>query len=105
MSLDGFYKVQFATPLGAGAGVVVLREGTIEGGDSALFYKGTYSLNGNQFTATVSTGRHTHGLDSVFGKDNVTINLHGEVSAGHLRLQGSAPAAPGVPFTAELQKL
>lgn len=39
---NGLYRVTFRTPLGEGAGVAVLLDGKIRGGDSAFAYSGRY---------------------------------------------------------------
>lgn len=105
--IDGFYKVAFATQLGAGAGVVHLRDGKVWGGDSSLCYLGTYSLSGDDFTATVRTDKHTSvpGHGSVFGIDQVDIRLTGSASNGTIRTRGTAAQAPGVSFEAVLTKI
>jgi hypothetical protein len=104
---DGFYKVEFQTPMGFGAGVVVLQDGRLRGGDAGLFYLGTFERNGSEFTAQVVTGRHTQypGVISVFGKDNVHISLKGQSNGEGGLMQGTAVEAPGVKFTAKLSRI
>jgi hypothetical protein len=101
----GLYKVVFHTPRGTGAGVVQLTGGKIRGGDSALYYTGIYEQNGNQFAGSVSTARHSPGIPSVFGKDEVSITFTGNSTENHGTLQGSSPQAPGVTFHAVLTRL
>jgi hypothetical protein len=43
---NGLYWVEFRTPLGSGAGVVVLQDGNLRGGDSSMYYFGTYTETG-----------------------------------------------------------
>jgi hypothetical protein len=76
---DGLYKVEFRTPLGMGAGVVVLQGGQVRGGDSRTYYVGSYSESSSQFSAKVKVDTHTNfpGLSSVFGRDRVNISLRG----------------------------
>ncbi|UNK39387.1 hypothetical protein MNR02_06680 [Shinella sp. H4-D48] len=102
---DGLYAVQFATPLGAGGGVVYLEAGRLRGGDSAIFYTGDYSVNGDQFSATVSTGRHTQGMASVFGIDSVIINVKGQVVGDTVNATGTSPQAPNLQFRATIKRL
>jgi hypothetical protein len=104
---DGLYKVQFQTPLGAGAGVVHLQGGKLWGGDSALYYVGTFTQVGDQFSAEVVTDRHTQyqGLVSVFGKDRVHINLRGASKENSAVATGTAIEAPGIAFKAMLSRL
>ncbi|MGY3694552.1 hypothetical protein ACVIGA_004632 [Bradyrhizobium sp. USDA 3240] len=99
---NGFYVVQFRTPKGVGAGVLTLADGQLRGGDSAIMYTGTYSQDGDKFSAQVSTKRHTQGLPSVFGVDAITITLTGKSSNGTASCTGSAD---GVTFQADLHRV
>ncbi len=99
---NGLYVARFTTPLGSGAGVLVLNDGRLRGGDSAIVYTGTYSQDANKFTAEVSTKRHTAGLNSVFGVDAITISLTGTSSDTTASCTGSAA---GVSFKAELIRI
>ncbi|MGE0279264.1 MAG: GrlR family regulatory protein [Rhizobiaceae bacterium] len=105
MLTDGLYRVSFQTPMGMGAGVIVLSGGRMRGGDSSIYYVGTYSQAGDEFTASVATDRHTAGLASVFGVDRVHISLRGRIKDGSVTMQGSAAEAPGISFQAMLMKL
>jgi hypothetical protein len=101
---NGLYQVRFQTQLGNGAGVVYLQDGKIHGGDGALYYVGQYQLDKGSFSAQVQTGRHdrTAGIPSVFGIDNVLIDLVGAYTDKSATLQGAAPRAPGISFAASL---
>jgi hypothetical protein len=105
MFREGLYRAAFQTPLGAGAGIVYASGGKMWGGDSAIYYVGTYSDAGGQFTASVTTGRHTPGLGSVFGIDRVHIDLRGSVESDTVTLQGRAIEAPNVAFQVILTKI
>lgn len=104
---NGLYKVQFETPLGVGFGVVVLENGVVRGGDSALFYTGNYSSPDGKFSAVVKTERHANlpEVQSVFGIDRVTINLKGDVVGDTVNVDGTAQEVPGVSFRAKLAKI
>jgi hypothetical protein len=105
MIKDGLYKVSFQTPMGVGAGVAYASGGKMWGGDSGIYYVGTYSQEGNQLTANVTTTRHTGGANSVFGVDRVHITLRGTVDGDTATTQGTAAEAPGVKFQAILTRL
>jgi hypothetical protein len=104
---DGLYKVEFKTLLGAGSGVVVLQDGRLRGGDAALYYVGTYGIEGNAFLANVVTNRHTNypGIVSVFGIDRVHINLKGTFEEDTITALGTAAEAPNIKFQARLQRI
>ena len=103
---EGTYKVNFSTGLGAVAGIVVLRNGTVRGGDSGMLYVGTYSENGDDFTASVVASRHTANAPmSVFGVDKATITLTGKSDATSAVTTGRATEASGVQFQARLSRV
>lgn len=105
--LEGLYKVQFQTPLGLGSGVVYAKDGRLWGGDSIIYYIGTYDVRDNQLTAIVSINKHSNisGFGSVFGVDRATITLSGRVEGDNIVTRGSAREAPGIPFDAHLTRL
>ena len=104
---DGLYKVSFETPLGTGDGVVVLEGGKLLGGDSMMYYVGTYSQDGNKFSAEIATNRHSHsqGMQPVFGQDRVNITLQGVTQGDSAQMTGTAAETPGVSFQASLTRL
>jgi len=65
MLRNGSYSAWYRTRLREGTGVIVLNDGKITGGDASLTYTGTYFQNGDQFSAVVTTRRHTPGPPSV----------------------------------------
>ncbi len=79
----------------------------LRGGDSSIYYLGTYARNGNNIRAEVTTDAHTKvpGMQNVFGVDRVHITLQGEVRGDAIVFDGSAREAPGVPFQAILTRL
>ena len=93
---NGLYKVKFATALGSGDGVAYLNNGQIHGGDSAIYYVGTYNVDGGTFSAKIKTGRHGSVgiMPSVTGVDNATISINGIQSNGTWQCTGTADAAP-----------
>lgn len=104
---NGLYAVSFKTPLGEGAGVVTLLDGKVQGGDSGLFYDGTYSIAGERFSATLRTDRHDRntGMVSVFGVDKVQIQLDGTWTGDSASVTGTSPQAPGISFKAALRRV
>jgi hypothetical protein len=114
---DGLYKVAFQTQLGAGAGVVVLQGGKLKGGDSRIYYTGSYTETGDQFTAQVATELHTDtpGFGSIFGRDHANISLRGTTKGDSAEMTGTAAEqelslhqtrlAPGVSFQVVLTRI
>lgn len=102
---NGLYKVQFQTGLGEGFGVVYAENGRLRGGDSGLYYLGTYEESGGSIKVDVSTKRHMPDTGmpiSVFGVDQANITLTGSVDGNHVKATGIAKEAPGVMLTASL---
>jgi len=87
--------------------VVFLEGGRVRGGDSRIFYTGTYSENGGQFTAQIETDLHTNapGMSSVLGRDRAHITLKGTTSGDSGQMTGTAIEAPGVVFQAVLTRI
>lgn len=104
---DGLYKVQFNTPLGEGYGVVTLDGGRLRGGDSMMFYTGSYQVNGNQFDANVQTNVHSPqaGMASVLGTGTASLTLTGNFNGDSGTMKGSSPQAPNIPFSATLTRI
>jgi hypothetical protein len=104
---NGMYCARFSTPLGQGAGVVTLVDGKITGGDSSMYYSGTYSTDGSVITAKVTTGEHTDvpGMIAVLGSAATTIELSGTVSGSTAKMTGKSAQAPGVTMGVTLQPI
>src|ERR1700760_2702862 len=67
MLRDGTYAAWFKTQLREGAGIVHFANGKLWGGDSIISYSGCYEVEGDRWTATVTTRRHAAGHATVFG--------------------------------------
>jgi hypothetical protein len=104
MLKDGTYAAWFKTPLREGAGIVHFADGKIWGGDSIISYSGSYEVDGDRFTATVTTKRHSAGHATVFGAgiDEVELKLVGTSNGKIASCSGTAAAAPGMAFEATL---
>ena len=99
------YSVWFRTPEGEGHGVILLRDGDVSGGDNISSYAGTYVQDGDKFVATIAVKRHTQGLPSVFGIDNVDITLSGKSTPTTASCFGTAKQAPGTTLQATLIRI
>lgn len=99
---EGLYGIEFHLPSGKGHGVVVIAGGHLRGGDATIFYVGDYQLTGDDFTATVTTGRHGPG-QALFGRDVVHITLSGSFSGRDGKFKGSAVEAQGLVLNGALK--
>lgn len=102
MLRDGKYAAWFRTPRGQGTGLVDLTEGRISGRDSFFAYGGSYQVDRQRFTAILTVKRHTEGNPSVFGLDEVEVNLAGLCSGAMATCSGTAREAPDVRFECTL---
>ncbi|MEH2614371.1 hypothetical protein [Bradyrhizobium sp. AZCC 1693] len=96
MLKDGTYAAWFKTPLGQGTGIAHVQDGKIWGGDSIMTYSGSCKVDGDRFTAIVTTKRHTEGHVTVFGADDLTMKLEGTFDGKIARYVGTAEQVPGV---------
>jgi hypothetical protein len=102
MLADGQYIAWFGTKLGQGTGRVLLKEGNISGSDAFISYGGSYHVDGDRFTARLTTRRHTEGQPSVFGIDEVDILLNGTAAGNYATCSGELEQVPGIVFEVTL---
>ena len=102
MQRDGRYAVWFRTPRGEGTGIVDLANGIISGSDSFLTYGGSYKVDDDRFTATLTTTRHAAGPPTLFGIDEVELELAGQFKGRMASCSGAARQAPDLRFEATL---
>lgn len=102
MLRDGKYAAWFRTPRGQGTGLVELIEGRISGRDSFFTYGGSYQVDQQRFTAVLIVRRHAEGPPSVFGADEVEVDLSGACSGAMATCSGTAKEAPDIKFEATL---
>jgi hypothetical protein len=105
MLRNGSYSAWFRTPKGEGTGVVVLDDGIMIGGDTVIAYTGSYVEEGDKFTASITTERHTQGQPSVFGIDEIDLTLTGKSTPTTASCTGTAKQAPGLTFEATLIRM
>jgi hypothetical protein len=97
MLKDGTYASWFRTPHGQGTGIVHVAHGKLWGRDGVMTYDGTCEVDGDRFTATIRTRRHTEGLPTVFGDDQeLGVKLEGTCSGKLATYVGTAEQFPGV---------
>ena len=102
MHRDGRYAVWFRTSRGEGTAIVHLANGLISGSDSFFSYSGSYQIDGDHFTAALTTTRHSAGPPDLFGLDEVEVELAGRFKGRMASCSGSARQAPDLPLEATL---
>jgi hypothetical protein len=90
MSVEAFWSVTFTTALGRGAGIVIMEQGKLRGGDHRCYYLGTYGVSGRDFSAQLQivkydsdSSPHLFGLMDVF-----EIAITGELTGGLIQATG-----------------
>lgn len=97
MLKDGTYAAWYKTPLDQGTGIVHVADGQIWGRDSLMTYHGSCHVDGDRFTATVATKRHTDGRATVFGKDDeLTLHIEGSCPGKIASYTATAVQVPGM---------
>jgi hypothetical protein len=99
---DGEYAVWFRTSRGEGTARVCLANGKLSGRDSFFSYSGSYEIEGERLTATLTTRRYADGPTTVFGVDEVEVKLTGTIKGTIAWCHGISEQAPGLPFEAML---
>jgi len=102
MHRDGRYAVWFRTSRGEGTGIVHIADGIISGGDSFFTYSGSYQVDDGRFTAALNITRHAAGPPTLFGLDEVELELAGKFNGRLASCSGAARQAPGLRFEATL---
>jgi hypothetical protein len=99
---EGDYSVWFRTPSGTGTALVRVKDGRISGGDAFIEYEGRYRLDGNNFEAVINTKRHTEGLPTWFGIDEVVIRVSGKSTGRIASGAATVDQCPGLPLDVTL---
>src|ERR1700712_3326094 len=61
MLKDGTYAAWFKTPFGQGTAIAHVAHGKVWGRDGVMTFDGTCEVDGDRFTATIKTKKHTEG--------------------------------------------
>jgi hypothetical protein len=94
---DGTYAAWYKTPLDQGTGIVHLADGEIWGRDSLMTYHGSCKVDGDRFTATVSTRRHTEGRATIFGiHDELILDIEGRSTGKVATYTATTAQVPGM---------
>lgn len=100
----GIYHVKFRSSLSTGSeGLLVLKDGTINGGDVGYFYTGTYRLSPEgEVVAKLRIRKWNHGVLSIIGRlAEFELDLRGRFSSDYERFEvkGLALQALGLGIT------
>lgn len=96
---DGIYHVRFSSSVGSsGEGLIVVKQGSVNGGDSGYLYTGHFNVTGNAISGRLNIKRWNPGHVSVFGSlDNFDLQLSGSSNAGStFNVSGGMPSQPSL---------
>jgi len=99
---DGIYHVRFSSSVGSsGEGLIVVKQGTVNGGDAGYLYIGQLVISGETLSGQLNVKRWNSGHVSVFGPlDNFDLQCSGkENSGGAFTVTGGIPSQPGLSIT------
>lgn len=99
---DGIYHVHFSSSIGgSGEGLVVIKQGSVNGGDAGYLYIGQLGADGEALSGCLNIKRWNPGHVSVFGPlEKFDLQLSGKNSAGgSFSVTGGIPSQPGVSIT------
>lgn len=99
------YQVKFsAFQQGAGDGLAIFKDGTINGGDAGYLYLGRFIKNGSAITAEIKVKRWNGSAVSVFGDiQEFDLKLSGEISSNLIEFTVSGYAAQMPNFKIAIQ--
>lgn len=89
---NGIFAVQFKTNLpDNGTGVVVIKDGSVNGGDDNFLYQGHVPATSGKFSGPFQISKWKDGTTSVTGIDNYTLEATGEIDyeKGTISLTGT----------------
>lgn len=94
---SGIFHVDFRASTGDhGDGLVVIKDGAVNGGDAHYLYQGHVPAASGQFESQFTVAKWRDGNTNVVGIDNYTLEAKGEIDyeAGTLELQGAVAGKP-----------
>lgn len=105
---SGIFHVDFRASTGDyGDGLVVVKNGAVNGGDSHYLYQGRVPTESGPFESEFRVGKWREGTTNVVGIDNYTLLATGHVDyeAGTLELQGAVVGSPALTIRLRGSKL
>lgn len=100
---NGIYHVRFSSSSGGGGeGLAVVKDGTVNGGDSGYLYLGQLTVAGQALRGRLQVQRWNPGTVSVFGPlDNFALDLTGQSGAANdeFTVSGGVAGQPNLKIT------
>jgi len=96
---NGIFEEEFSSNRpDHGSGLVVVKDGSVNGGDANYLYQGTVPAVSGQFSSKFRVSMWKPGNTNVTGLDNYELNTNGEINyeRGSISLIGSVVGAPHI---------
>lgn len=95
MIKDGLYVVSFSSSDDHGTGVVVVKDGAVNGGDYAYTYQGHLVQQEGAVSSTLEVSRYNPTAQSIFGPvENFELELSGNVNGNRFDMTGNVKGQP-----------
>jgi len=105
---NGIFEVRFSSNRpDHGEGLVVIKDGSVNGGDANYLYQGRVPLTSGQFSEQFRVSMWRPGNTNVAGLDNYVLDAIGEINyeQGSVSLNGSVVGAPNIRITLSGRKI
>lgn len=96
---NGIYEVRFKSNRpDSGGGLVVIKDGSVNGGDANYLYQGSVPTQSGKFSGQFKVSMWKPGNTNVTGHDNYTLDATGEINyeSGTISLTGTVAGDPRV---------
>lgn len=96
--ISGIYFVEFrASTRNVGAGLVIIDDGVVNGGDATYLYRGRFDHYAGSLRASIEVSHYRGEVNAVMGPfREFTLNLSGSADERQFVLSGGSPTIPGV---------
>ena len=103
---NGIYEVNFrASTQDFGSVLIVIKDGSVNGGDAHFLYRGTLTGTDAGVTASISVEQWKAGNRSVVGITNYKVEFKGTIANGQLKLSGNVTDHPQLALTVTGRKV
>lgn len=105
---QGIFHVDFRASTGDyGDGLIVIKDGSVNGGDANYLYRGTLPAVSGQFTSQFAVSKWRSGNTNVVGIDNYTLDASGSVDyeGGSFNVKGAVAGHPQLTITITGRKI
>ena len=94
--ISGIYLITFSANNNRfGEGIVVVKDGSVNGGDASYLYRGHFDYYGEDIKASIEVRHYRGPLNAVLGPlKQFNLTLSGKVSGDNFHVSGGIPNMP-----------